>query len=395
MLSLGQWLLMAYLSRSEGAGVLGAYTLAVSIISPFLAIVYSGARSIIAADVGFQYRLSDILMLRMIILLLVGAVIFLSFVTVSPDSILTVMVMLVFAVKIPDALADICYGGMYRAGRSYFHGISIVIKVIMAATVFYFSVDYYGSYRIGMVSIAIVWLVVMMILDVKFSGVAGGEIIRSFGRFLRHGAKGFFLLGAPLGVSAALGAVLFNVPNYAIASFHGVSMLGVYSAMFSFVVVLNMIGATAGQIALPLVAGFISRGDAGSILRVLAAGCSFLLVLGAFFSVFVWFFGGQVLYLMFGEHVSQHSEYFVFVAVLAMPLLIAQFLSYVVTAYGRYRIIMYATISGLLISVVFSFWLVVDYGIIGASLVVFMVGIVQVSFFSSSIFRSYQSRVSL
>ncbi|WP_219210069.1 oligosaccharide flippase family protein [Variovorax boronicumulans] len=374
-----QWLLISYLARVHGVKALGEYSLALAILAPFYSITYYGLRSMLARDARELLNVEELLRLRLCIFFVASAFFWILVWVMGWDFGAVEVIAFVYFAKFIESISDICYGAMYRSGRPQFHGLSLLLRATSAVFLVY-AVAAFNYEKIEAIFFSIIasWAAVLLLHDIYVARIELRNVLRPLSMSELHRFKGLLLTGVPLVFSAVIGAMLFNIPNYALGYFQGSEAVGLYASMFSFSIFLNLIAITVGQAALPGLAAAFVKGNRSEFNFTLIVCVGFVAALSIFAVLVGYFAGMPILQFAFGSSISAQAPIFPIILLMSAPFLVAQILSYAVTALGNYGALAKVNVFATAVAAVAAAPLVIRFSVLGAGGVVLLTGGVQV-----------------
>jgi O-antigen/teichoic acid export membrane protein len=394
MMAAGQWALMSYLAHEGGAAVLGAYTLSLSFLTPAIAIINSGQRPLLAADYAKRLELGQVLLVRgslvsagMIVLLAALVVIGLLKSGETQSRLLILTIMLVSLLKSIESLSDAFYGVMQRSSEIVLQSRSILMRVV-GGFIFGAVGDWItDSYVVTLICIASCWGGVLLLHDRRVVEPIHFRRVLTSPVAWRGGASAW-RRGSAIGLATAVGAVGFNAPSYAISILLGLNALGFYTAMFSFVAVLSLVAASIGQAAISRIAGYMAARSPASIIRTIISEGTFLAVLALSAVGMSIIFGDWVLSAAFDIKSGSQSVLFPWFLASSIPLVLSQYLSFVVVGLGDRAAQLRASIWAALSGCVAGLFLTPHLGLVGSIVSVLIIGSVQLSAYGAAIWKA-------
>lgn len=380
-----QWLLMTSLVKSSSVSLLGFYSYSLSILAPVIAIGNMGLRSLLARDSVDEYNASDFLKLRVLCFAVAVGLLLVTFGMTSDNYEFLLIIFLVAVAKMAEACSDICYGAMQKLNRGALHGISLILRCALAILLFSVFWHIADDVRMGFAGIGVSWFVVLLFFDMPQSKIGVKDVFVRVSRDdLRHYLK-VAQRSVPIVVTALVGSVLVAVPNYSIERVLGFETLGYYTSIFCFSVAMNMVGTTFGQAALTRLSRLHNNGETSKFYRKVFADIFLILMAASIFVFTLVIWGRPILAVTFGDKVSVMHMDLPIVVALSIPMFIAQYLSYAVTATAEYASITRVTIFALVVSTILAYQFVSDFGLVGAAMLTFITGSIQVLGFARTL----------
>lgn len=386
IMALAQWMLLTYISNKWGVNHAGEYAFALAVLAPVFLFVYQSYRTLVITNCGLEVGLLDYFRLRVILTLfasLLFAFFILAFLGVVDRQRLGYLGV-VFLLKAVEGLSDLAYAALHREKKGYVQAISIVLRCFIGFAGFGAGVLFFQNYVAAFICLALSWYVVFYLFDnnrltqrFSWSEMAprAGDIeliVKVFSR------------ASPLIFSSFLGAIVFSIPRYSVDFVLGVDELGYFSLLTSFSIAINLLCASLGQAILPWLVSASAAGAIRRFLMVLAFGLLLAVGVSVFSVVVAFFWGDHILHAFFGIQDEERTKQFFWLMILFLPIYIGQVLSFASTAVGRFKSNFVITIVSLVAVLALSVPLISEYQIVGAGIVVFVLGLIQITGFGIS-----------
>lgn len=320
--ALSQWALLVILAKLGGPELVGRYTLGLAVTAPIILLSGLQLRSLLASDVLEEHKFYDYVRLRILtsaIALFFFCWIVLSFSYTASQA---VVILLVGVVKILENGSDIFYGIMQKHERMDLIAASKIVRGVVTVFVFGAVLYFTGSLVAALVSMALVWLLVLLLIDYHNSlRVVSGLCVRiteviAWRGWSREKLLGLVQQALPLGVVSMMISYNSAVPRYLIESYHGEKALGFFAAIAYFSSVVSIVVEALGQAMLPRLAQYY-EGEPPQYWRLLRrlSGAAFALgVLGVLCSLMI---GENLLSLLYKPEFAQYGDILVLVMMLA------------------------------------------------------------------------------
>ena len=322
-----QWATLSLAAKLGGSEMLGQYALAVAIVTPLVMLSHLNLRAVLATDVEGRQPFGDYVAVRLGVSgLSLIAIAILALVSGHSGSLAAVILVTGLA-QSSETVSDIYYGALQRRDEMAAIARSMITRGLVSVCAFGFTLYLFRDLVWALSAVAAGRLAVLLLYD-RPKGTAGESMARSGLRsemgILRH--------ALPLGVMLLLVSLNTNLPRYAIERYLGVSALGAFAAVASFMTVGSTVVNALGQAATPRLAGHFSRRETAQFLRLtllLAALVGGLGVTGV--AVAAWF-GATVLGIVYRPEFAAHSGLLVALMGTAIPSYVAVALGYAITA---------------------------------------------------------------
>lgn len=361
---LGQWLLLAWLTRSGGLTSAGDYAFILAVANPVFLFLGLSLREVLATDTTFQRDLAPLIGVRLISSVLAGVTLVAVFaLTDVPWS----LALAVIVLKMIEAVSDLCYGAMQRRGAAGASGISFFLRVgggVLAALV----LALIGSpIALVLAGIGLAWTLVLVLHDLPKARATPNEPLTPQwpGTALLTPLIAFAL---PLTFTAALTAFAYNTPRYALKVMGTAVDLGAFSTLSSFAVLGQVLTAGAAAAAIGRLSTAANSQDRRTFSRVLGAVTGACLLLGLGLWVGSIIAGEPVTRLAFGAELAARVGDLPVIILLYLPVFVAQPLSFATIALGRRRAALAGSAAWAILGLLIGMALVPVFGLIGAGI---------------------------
>ena len=318
-----QWVCIVVLGRVASPSEIGGFALAYAVGAPFVMAANGQLRQILAADVGSGALFADYFALRLLSIgiAISGTIAAASLARLSSAIFSTVV--LIAVAKGAEALSDLCYGLYQAAGRSNAMGRSMLVRAaVCAATGVLVSLAFKTAHAAA-AGLAVASILVCLLYDLPrtAAGVSaimlsrsrralGGPILAWRPRYLRQLAKA----AVPLGLSAGLAALAWNLPRYFLQTYRGVHDLGIFSVLAVAPLATSALPAALGQTIGPSLAEAHAMGQLRAARKTLVVTASASAGLALVCAGLAHLWGEAALRIVFGP------EYLAILAVACPPL---------------------------------------------------------------------------
>ncbi|RDI41657.1 oligosaccharide flippase family protein [Falsibacillus pallidus] len=368
-----QWGLLIMLAKFGSPDMVGIYSLGLALTAPVFMLTNLQLRSVIATDTEGKHSFNNYLGLRLICILL--AIIIISIIIFMANyNYQTVAVLLIICLaKGIEATSDVIYGVLQKEERMDFISKSMIIKGITSILFMGITLLITQNLIYSVVALAFAWLLVMLLYDIKN--------VRHLTTIKPYFEKGSFFelirLSLPLGIVMMLLSFNSNVPRYIIDHYLDADSLGYYSAIAYIVIAGTTVVNALGQSATPRLSKNFANRELKEARRLLVKLVIIASLLGSLGILIAFFFGKQILSLLYNNEYSNYSSEFVLVMVYAFFAYLSSFLGYSMTAARLFKIQPLLFIVVTLSNVIFSILLVPVFGMRGAIYGLIIAGVIQ------------------
>lgn len=286
--SAAQWGLVVILARSSGPEAVGQFALAIAVASPVFLAVGLNLPAVLATDALRRRPLAVYFRTRLVLILVAWVVSMLlgSALRLSGEEMLVLAA--VSAAKAVEAKAQLVYGYFQLQGRLDLVARSLMARAGAGPALFAAAILSTSNVAVAVLSLAVAWALVGVFMDApRLRAVVAQD--RSTGDPYPGWVQVRALLrdAWPLGVDAGSRALSLSVPRVAIHLALSAAVLGVFSGLMSFAMLISLFVAALSAAFLPRLARLAAVSDhqgfrrMQSILSGLAVGVSLLTVAGS------------------------------------------------------------------------------------------------------------------
>lgn len=305
--------------------MLGAYALAVAIVSPVLMLSHLNLRAVLATDTASRHPFGDYLAVRYgstaIGLLAIGV---LAAGYPRPLAITTIGVGLAQSV---ENLSDIYYGAMQRRQRMEQIAFSMIGRAVFSAVAVGLALWWTHDIMIAVAGLIAGRTIVLAGYD-RPAGTAG-ELLKTT---CRRRQLTIARTALPLGLVLMLVSLNSNLPRYAIERYLDLGQLGGFAAAASFVTIGGTIVNALGQAATPRLAQYFAGGDWSAFSRLSRDLTALAVAIGLVSVVGVALFGRVLLRLIYRPEFERYAGILVATAAAGVAGYAASMLGYVLTS---------------------------------------------------------------
>mgnify|MGYP000268259438 CR=1 FL=1 len=367
--ALGQFGVMVVIGKFAGAEALGMYALATAITGPVFAFSALGLRQSLATDVNNHFGLSSYLQLYVIFSML-ALTVCLSIVGVGSYTTMGMVSILALSIaRVAENGSQLCYGLFQLYGHIQLVSRSLIFRGILGLIALFMMLKLYKeSMQWGILSLALSWVLVLLLHDVpqiKACSQNATNLNVLFSELNLRRTYSLFIVTLPLGALALITSLGLNIPRYFIEQQLGFRELGFFAAVVQLSnmgsLVVNAVGQT---IVSRLAKHHVSQPKA--YLRLLFQALLFAVGMGISGIAIVWFWGGELLALIYSNDFSEHAYTFLAAMVWAAILYISVTLGCALTAMRSFSTQFVIGSVSLLFMLCTSWMLIDEYGTVGA-----------------------------
>jgi len=295
-----QWLLTLLVTRLNGYESAGLFSLAMSVSAVFQSVALAGMRNYQVSDIHSEFSDSCYVTARLMTctasLLMCLLFIFLNGYPLK--HILAVIGMMVF--RLGECSADVFHGIEQKAGRLDLAGKSFLIRSVCLFAGYGLCGFGTGNVMSGIWGMALASLLVTVLFDRHYAESLANRSETNF-----EAVRLLLMTTLPLCLYQVLSAAIVSLPKYFLERVMDETALGIYSAVFTPVM---LIQAVSGYLSQPYAPEFARMWDAGDIkgfrrLTGIISGAVTALALLAIPGVPL---GKPILILLFGDSIASY-----------------------------------------------------------------------------------------
>lgn len=329
-----QWGVLVLLAKLTSPEVVGQFALGLAVTAPLMMLANLNLRAVQATDAKNEFRFGDYLGLRLVTTALAMAAIVVAVLAVGYRREVGLLIIVIGMAKAFEAVSDIVFGLLQRHERMDRIAISMSIKGPLSLLALGVLMWLTGNILIGTVGMAIIWLGMLLLYDLRNAHFLSTVNPIFSGSTLWRLTK----LSLPLGIVMMLVSLSTNIPRYFIERLQGEQQLGYFAAMAYLMVVGNTVVGALGQSASPRLAKHYANSDRaafqGLLIKVVGVGTA----LGLAGVSLALLFGSQILSVLYEPEYAIYSDVLIWLMFAAAFSYVASFLGYSMTAARYFRV---------------------------------------------------------
>lgn len=356
--------LLFFVTRINGVTIAGMFSYASAVSYQCLSLGAYGVRNFQASDVKNEYSFFDYFNLRIFSAILMY-ILLIYYAFFNGYSLEKAMIVFTFGVfKSVDALEDVFHGEYHRQGRldvgAILQSVRYFISLIIFVIILIISKDLVLTCSVASLSTIIIFIVqnkviVKYYIDTKYNF-----------DFLK--VKKLFLLITPICISNLINMYVVNAPKYAIDNHLMSDFQAYFGYLLTPVFTINLLSTVIYRPYINKLSMDWQNNDMKSFNQHILVQLGIIAVLTISITLFGYVIGLKLLEILYG--VSLHEYMFCFVLLLLGGGFntIASFLSIILTIQRKQKTILVGYIVSFLFCLIFADYLVINYELLGASL---------------------------
>ncbi|MCA0985135.1 oligosaccharide flippase family protein [Halobacillus yeomjeoni] len=371
--TLSQWGILVVIAKFSTAEMVGIFTLGLALTAPVMMLMRFNLRVAVASDDQNQYSFSEYFTSR--VYTTVGFILIMGIVSIAySDQFYTMTVILLLSLaRAVDSISDILHGRLQKEERMDLVAKSLILKGILSLGLFSLLMIVIHDLFISIIGMLVGWLVILVVYDYRKT--------RNFThiqwKWKRKDQKAIFFLTLPLGLALLVDSLVANIPRYFIESFQGVEALGFYAAIFYIIhagsnVVIAISNAVLPRMSKDFQAFRLKKFIQLNTVLVLLLSLGGLLAVG-----FVYYYGGDVLSLLYTSEYEGYNHLFFLLMVAGVIKYLGKFIETALFATRKFKVQPYINGVTMLIIAVLSFLWIPSYGLNGAAYALLVAELIQ------------------
>ena len=361
-----QWGMIAVLAKLGSPEWVGQFALGLALTAPVLLLTNLQLRSVQATDAGDEFEFGHYLAVRLITAAF-AAVIILAIILVSRlNTTVALVTAAVGIAKIVESISDAFYGLQQKHERMDRIATSLIIRGVLSLAAFAVIVYLRHDVFSGVLAMAIVWLAVLLVYDLRSARHLVGFGLRPLWNLPRLRTLAF--IAAPLGVVMMLNSLNVNIPRYALQYLSGTHDVGIFAAIAYLQVAEGAIVNALGQSATPRLARSFAQHQPSTFWSLMKRLIALGTVGGSLGVVLAALAGPALLTLLYRAEYAAYSSTFTWLMVGTVFANISAFAGYGLTAARSFRIQIPLLAGESIILVVACMLLIPAYGLRGAAI---------------------------
>ncbi|MCM3744096.1 oligosaccharide flippase family protein [Sporosarcina luteola] len=372
--SLTQWGLVIAIAKNGSPEMVGIFTLSLALTAPVVLLTRLNLRVAVASDINNEFGFNEYYTSRIIATIVSLLILIIITIFYPTDTYTRVVIFIMCFAKAFESVSDILYGQLQKHERLDIIAKSRIIKGLVSFIAFTIIMMITNDLLLSTIGLLIIWLLTLIIYDFKVIREIFGEVSINFRK--KHQLL-ILKLTIPLGIAQLIASLNSNVPRYVIEHYHGIEMLGFYSAIIYIIVAGSNVVLAISSAVLPRLSTLYQNSKIKEFLKIILNMIFMVLILGIIALLIVYTLGGEILEKVYStEYKYLNKEFFLF-TVMGIFKYTNVFLDTGISATRKFVIQPY--INGITLSIisVLSFILIPLYGMNGAIYSLIIAEIVQ------------------
>lgn len=380
--------LMFLIGRIIGMDGVGVFSIASAYGYQCLMLGAFGVRNIQASDVHNEFSFSDYFYLRLFsgLLMYLLLIYYTFFQGYSFEKIAVILCFGIF--KSIEAFEDLYHGEYHRYNR-------LDIGCIMQATRYIISLILFTACLILTANLVLSFAVSTG-MTIIVCIVQNKDVIKHYvsekRAFHKDKITRLFLICLPLCISTTISMYIVNMPKYAIDAISDDMMQSVYGILILPVVTINLISVVIYRPILNTLSRHYYDGKFQAFLRTIWQQIGIIAILTIIITLGGYFIGLRLLEFIYGTALMQEMPAFLVMLIAGGANTIGSFLVIVLTIQRAQNTMLISYVVTIILGITISNTLVIQYGIMGASLLYLLLSLCSGALFAGLIYFQYKKK---
>lgn len=360
--SLSQWALIVIIAKLTNPEMVGIFSLGLALTAPLVLFLRFNLRMTVASDLTNEFNLGDYFTFRIYSSILFLASMFLLM-SIYPTDIYTKAVVLSLSLgKVFESISDIIHADWQKKERFDFIAKSKIIKSFSSTLVFIIIMFLTKNLLIATISLSFMWLIFLVFYEKRIF-TKYSEITFNFNKKTQFA---IFKLTLPLGIAQLIASLNSNIPRYFIEYFHGIELLGIYSALIYIIVAGSNFILSISNVLVTRLAFYYKEGRVRRFIKLLFLPCMLTILCGISAVVCTYYYGEEILKIIYSSEYSTFNKVFTVMVIMGIIKYINVFLDAGITSTRKFKLLPRVNLITMITIVVFGGMLITKYGLIGA-----------------------------
>lgn len=359
--AVSQWGMLIFIAKLGSPEMVGVFSLALAVTAPIMMLFNLNLRSVQATDQKDSSDFYSYFCLRIITTLMALIIIFTITFMFGYTKEQGYLILIIGLSKGIESISDVIFGVFQRNERMDLISISRILKGVFSLFVLGGLLFFTKSIIIASAGMALSWLLVLILYDFKH--------LRSY-QYTKKTKFNLMIsiikISFPLGIVMMINSFNTNIPRYFLEDY-GIKYLGYYVSMAYIITAGNTIVTALGQSATPRLAKYYAKHDIGAFKDLLKKLSLIGLLIGLIGVVVSFFFGKELLALIYTPDYANYSYEFVLIMLAGLFTYMSSFQGYGLTAARIFKLQPIIGVIWMIVGLITSFALIPTYGLKGAA----------------------------
>ncbi|EKD82344.1 MAG: polysaccharide biosynthesis protein [uncultured bacterium] len=385
-----QWGLLMVLAKLCDVNAVGQYSLALAIVGPIIIFSQMQLRQVAVTDVQVKFSYEDYFRCRLVSTVAAFVIAFLITVALGYSREMILLMLLISIAKCFESMSDILYAKMQKYDRMDYIAKSMMVRGILTLAVF--GIILYFTHKLiwGLLGMSILWASVYFLYDRSVANRFPNDSIPS-GHQPWNKFKELVWVSLPLSLASVIASISGYLPRYFLEYYLTEVEVGLFAVASAPLLFISLFHNSIGQAVMSHAARYYQNGEDRSFkILCLKITVMFLLV-GAIFTSLFYFWGDGLMTFLFSQKYVQTVPILVIMA-LGITLNGLCVFGFMVIVAGRmFRLQFLNILVTIAIQIPLSFYLIKNYGLLGAGWAEFSKTMVSMLFFIIAGYLAYIS----
>lgn len=360
--SLSQWALIVVLAKITNAEMVGIFSLGLALTAPLVLLMRFNLRISVASDINNEYQFSEYFLFR----LYTSIIFFISMIIVAnlyPSDLYTKAVVLCLSLgKVFESISDILHADWQKKERFDFIGKAKVLKSILSTAMFIFVILLFENLLLATISLSAMWFLILIFYEFKIFNKYNTLSLGINKKKLLYLLK----LTFPLGLAQLISSLNANIPRYIVEYFHGIELLGIYSALIYIIVAGTNFMIAFSNVLVTRLAYFYNNKKNKKFVKLLLYP-SIVIIIGGLLGAWIIYYHGDILLeTIYSKEYSFFSYVFTLMIFMAIISYLNIFLDAGIASTRNFKVLPIINFISMTFTIAFGLILIREFAINGA-----------------------------
>lgn len=385
LFAFSQWLILIMFSHFSNPIQLGYYSYALAVTAPIFMLSNLQLRPLVVADFNLDKKFSFSEYFSLRLLTIFFAIIVSLFFIDGENSLALTILLIVVLIKASESVSDIIYAYYNASKKTKFISRSLTFKSVLVIILSFYTLYFTNNITYSLTATLIGYLFVLIFLDVRENISSLKEI-----NFFNKNLKKIVQSGLPLGVAVMLISLQTNIPRYFLEHYSNIELVGVYTILYYFIIIGGIVINSVCQYLSPYFSEFYRDLKISNLKKAMKNAYFIAFFLGFLGLVISLFLDTFIIKIIYGSDYLEYAYLLSYIMVAGIFTYLSVVNGYLLTSLKLLKIQMPIFLILVFLTVLYSCFLIPNYGLIGAVYTTILSAFSQFLISSFIIYRKIQ-----
>ncbi|RIO10857.1 hypothetical protein BUZ94_03850 [Mammaliicoccus sciuri] len=370
VVAFSKWLLLILIVRISSPNEVGSYTFAIALTTPLVLFINMRLRLRYVVEDDLEFKLIK----NIRVFLNYICIIFISiFSYIYYEEYFLFIIIIAFS-KLLDLNSELYYAVLHKIEKYKNISILMISKAIIIIIIFSIVLFFTNSVLMSLISQLIIQIIFLFFIEKRNEKYVSMHLnIYSWKIYLK-----ILLIGLPLGFVQLLNSYNILLPRYIIEQKLTVQLVGVFAAISYLLTIVDLFMNSLSQNIILSIKSKLEDKQYQSLINFLRYKVSLISILiGCLLTAFIYLFGSNILAIIYGDDYIKYNSVFTIISISFIFNFQSWMFDTTIMALKMYKIQMISSIITLIISSIISYYLIINYELVGASISIVLITLVQ------------------